>query len=117
MKQVFLSELKQKGRMQGETAVVDLGDACPTPAGKFATYVAFPTCRYSIVLLRTKDQLKLGVGYNPWSGKERLHDIASLCQKEGGGGHPVVGAVNFAHQEIDRARSALARIADALGRT
>ncbi|NUP05657.1 MAG: hypothetical protein HOW73_06310 [Polyangiaceae bacterium] len=114
MKDVFLEAVRRAGKMRGDVAVIDLGDASPTPAGKFATYVAFPDCRYSIILIRTKDQLKLGVGFNPWSGKERTHDIATLCQREGGGGHPVVGAVNFAHADLDRARAALERIAAAL---
>ena len=92
-KEVFLKTLRSAGQLRGDIAVVDLAEGTPTPAGKFATYVAFPTCRYSVVLLRTKEQLKLGVGYNPWSGKERLHDIAAICQREGGGGHSVVGGV------------------------
>lgn len=114
-KEVYLATLRRAGELRGDVAVVDLADATPTPAGKFATYVAFPTCRYSVALLRTKDQLKLGVGFNPWSGKERLHDIAAICQREGGGGHAVVGAVNFAHAEIDAARATLARVTKELG--
>lgn len=112
----FLERLKRSGKLAGEVAVVDLGDDVVQPAGKFATYVAFPKARYSVALMRTRDQLKLGVGWNPWSGLERRHDIAEICRREGGGGHAVVGAANFPHERIDEARAALARVVDALGR-
>jgi hypothetical protein len=114
MKEAYLTALRTSGSMRGDVAVADLSAGGPTPAGKFATYVAFPSCRYSVVLLRTPDQLKLSVGYNPWSGKERGHDIAALCQREGGGGHAVVGAANFAHAELATARAALARVVASL---
>lgn len=109
-KESFLSAIRERGRVRDDVAMIDLGDVSLIPAGKFATYVAFPGARYSVVLLRTKEQLKLGVGYNPWCGQARRHDIATICQREGGGGHPVVGAVNFAHDRIADARAALARV-------
>ena len=112
----FLERLKDAGTLRGDIAVIDLGDNVVHPAGKFATYVAFPKARYSVTLMRTRDQLKLGVGWNPWSGLERGHDIADLCRREGGGGHAVVGAANFPHERIDDARAALARVVDALSR-
>lgn len=115
-KERFLGIVRQTGVVRGDVSVTDLGAQEITPAGKFATYVAFPTCRYSVILLRTRDQLKLGVGFNPWSGAQREHDIAALCKAEGGGGHPVVGAVNFAHGELDRARGVMARMVEVLGR-
>lgn len=115
-KERFLSVVRQTGVVRGDVSVTDLGAQEITPAGKFATYVAFPSCRYSVILLRTRDQLKLGVGFNPWSGVQREHDIAALCKAEGGGGHPVVGAVNFAHAELDRARASLEKMVEALGR-
>lgn len=112
----FLERLKRAGKLAGDIAVVDLGDEIVNPAGKFANYVAFPKARYSVSLMRTRDQLKLGVGWNPWSGLARTHDIAEICRREGGGGHAVVGAANFPHERIDEARAALARVVAALGR-
>lgn len=113
-KELFLSAVRQVGSLRGDVSVTDLGDREITPAGKFATYVAFPRCRYALILLRTRDQLKLGVGFNPWCGVARGHDIAALCKAEGGGGHPVVGAVNFPHSELARARATLGKLAAAL---
>ncbi len=113
-KLVFLAAVREHGHVDGEVAVVDLTSSSAQPAGKFASYVAFPQCRYAATLLRTKDQLKLGIGYNPWSGRPRGHDVAALCKREGGGGHAVVGAANFPNEALDLARAALTRVTRAL---
>ena len=44
----------------------------------------------------------------------RTHDIARLCQRYGGGGHPVVGAVTLPPGQPDEARRIGAEIAAAL---
>ncbi len=114
-KEAFLRHVSESGIVRGGVAVVDLAQAAPMrPVGKFATYVAFPGCTYSVALLRTEGQLKVGVGYNPWSGRPRRHDIASLCKREGGGGHAVVGAITFAAEDVDRARAVAERLAEEL---
>ncbi len=109
-KETFLAHVRATGKRRGDIVLVDLGDSRIKPAGKFATYVAFPDCTYSVAILRTQEQLKVGVGYNPWSGRPRRHDIASICKREGGGGHPVVGAATFGAGEIGKAREAAERI-------
>jgi hypothetical protein len=113
-KRRHLEAVHAKGRMIGRVALVDLLDDTSLPAGKFATYVAFPRCVYSVALVRTPALLKIGVGYNPWSGVERDADIASLCAAEGGGGHPVVGGVAVPSHDVDRARAIADRIVKAL---
>jgi hypothetical protein len=113
-KEAYLARVRGAAKTVGEVAAIDLSDAVAQAAGKFPQYVACPDSRYSVVLLRTADQLKLGVGYNPWSGKPRLHHLARLCQSEGGGGHAVVGGVAFAASELERARGVLARFVEAL---
>jgi hypothetical protein len=110
-KQRFLEAVRASGAMRGDVAIVDLSDAGVEVAGKFATYLAFPTCRYSITLLKTPEQLKLGVGWNPFGGKERLHDLGERCRALGGGGHKAVGAVAFARADLDRARATLTTLA------
>ncbi|HTJ83637.1 MAG TPA: hypothetical protein VL400_18085 [Polyangiaceae bacterium] len=116
-KATFLAAVRERGKASGDVVLLDLADGAPTPAGKFATYVAFPRCTYSVAVLRTRDQIKVGVGHNPWSGGARRHDLAELCRREGGGGHPVVGAIAFADKELDRARAVAQRIALELAST
>jgi nanoRNase/pAp phosphatase (c-di-AMP/oligoRNAs hydrolase) len=47
---------------------------------------------------------KISVGSNPWSPHPRTQNLAALCERHGGGGHPVVGAISFAPEELPKAR-------------
>ena len=64
-----------------------------------------------------KQQLKVGVGYNPWSGKERRHDISAICRRYGGGGHPAVGAFALPTKALAKAREAADAIVRELNET
>ncbi len=99
----------------GPVVYVDLHDAPLKASGKFVAYALAPTATYSVSLIRMKQHYKVSVGYNPWSGHERNHDIAALCKEHGGGGHPVVGAVSVALDRLDDARRIARDIIGKLG--
>jgi nanoRNase/pAp phosphatase (c-di-AMP/oligoRNAs hydrolase) len=40
----------------------------------------------------------------------RTHNIAKICERYGGGGHAVVGAVSFKPEEVEEARAAVKEI-------
>ncbi|MFN2480927.1 MAG: phosphoesterase [Pyrinomonadaceae bacterium] len=77
---------------------------------KFIPYYLHPETTYSVALTRTAYRTKISVGSNPWSPRPRTHNIASICERYGGGGHAVVGAVSFAPEEVERARQAAKEI-------
>jgi hypothetical protein len=81
---------------------------------KFIPYYLHPETTYSVALTRTPHRTKISVGSNPWSPRPRTHNIASICERYGGGGHAVVGAVSFATDEIERARQAAREIVNEL---
>jgi hypothetical protein len=64
----------------------------------------YPDCRYTVGLTRGASRVKISVGSNPWPKTPRTHDIAKICERYGGGGHPVVGAISLGTDQIDRAR-------------
>ncbi len=107
----FASRVKQAGVVMGSVVLVDLADAVMDASLKFIAYALFPKCVYSVTVLRSKHHCKVSVGYNPWSGVARRHDIASICRRYDGGGHPVVGAATFPVSEVARAREVAATIA------
>lgn len=110
-RETFIRRVKQVGTMMGSVVFVDLSDAPLDAAAKFVTYALFPEAVYSVTLTRQKQHCKVSVGYNPWCGKERRHDIAAICRRHDGGGHPVVGAASFPLSEITRARAVALSIA------
>lgn len=71
---------------------------------KFIPYWLFPQARYCVAVTAGRARTKVSVGSNPWAPVPRTHNIAEICARFGGGGHPVVGAVSLGAGEIDRAR-------------
>ncbi len=113
-KEQFKNRVRDRAENRGDVVVVDLSDEVVSAAGKFVTYALFPSAIYSVAILRTKQLIKVGVGYNPWCGKPRRHDISALCKREGGGGHVVVGAASFPTNAREKAQAAAMRIVRAL---
>jgi len=81
---------------------------------KFIPYYLFPTSLYSVSVSLSRFRSKISVGLNPWSPKQRRHNIATICERYGGGGHPVVGAISYRRDEIEKARSVAVEIAEEL---
>ena len=89
--------------------LVDLSDQLIEVAGKFVTYALYPESAYSVMLSRSKSKCKISIGYNPWSPVPRTHNIAAICERHGGGGHPVVGAISLPGRARSTRRKALVR--------
>ncbi|GAC1353156.1 MAG: hypothetical protein NVSMB1_23620 [Polyangiales bacterium] len=82
---------------RGPVVFVDLLDANTETVTKFVTYADVPDAPYSVVASKTARRCNISVGYHPWSGVVRQHDISRICERYGGGGHAVVGAIALAH--------------------
>ncbi len=100
----FKQRVAHGAKVLGQVVLVDLTDVPLDVAAKFVTYAMFPQCVYSVTLSRNKQHYKLSVGYNPWCGTPRAHDIAAICKRYDGGGHPAVGACSFPLSALERAR-------------
>jgi hypothetical protein len=112
----FVARVARAAVVLGPVVLVDISDAPIEVAAKFVTYARYPACVYSVMLTRHKQHYKCSVGYNPWCGVPRGHDIAAICQRYGGGGHPAVGACSFPLAALDKAREAARAVAEELGR-
>lgn len=77
---------------------------------KFIPYHLYPETTYSVAVTRGSKRTKISIGSNPWSPRPRTHNIATICERYGGGGHPVVGAISFSPDEVERARQAAREI-------
>ena len=81
---------------------------------KFIPYYFFPQTTYNVALTQSKFRTKISVGSNPWSPRPRRHNIAEICERYGGGGHAVVGAVSLAPQEVEKGRIIMREIIEEL---
>jgi nanoRNase/pAp phosphatase (c-di-AMP/oligoRNAs hydrolase) len=81
----------------------DLADHETGPFNKFISYYLFPEARYSVAVT-SASRAKISVGSNPWSKVPRTHEINKICERYGGGGHPVVGAISMPRAELAKVR-------------
>jgi len=108
-----IETMRKTARLERGVVFFDLADKNVAAFNKFITYYLFPEARYSVgVTLGSR--AKISVGSNPWSPVPRTHDINKICERYGGGGHPVVGAVSIPKNELARARQIAAEIVDEL---
>ncbi|MCC6524779.1 MAG: hypothetical protein IT373_19130 [Polyangiaceae bacterium] len=111
-----LARMQARAERRGEVVFVDLNEAVLETSGKFLAYSLVPDARYSVSLVRMKQHFKVSVGYNPWCGRARAHDIAALCRRYGGGGHAVVGAVSVAIDDLAGAQRIASELVSELNR-
>jgi len=81
---------------------------------KFAPYYLFPECVYSVSICPSSFRTKISVGSNPWNKTSVLHNLATICERYGGGGHPRVGAISLEPGKLDEARRIVHEIVEEL---
>jgi hypothetical protein len=102
--QAFIELVRTHAVERGGVVLVDLLDMPLEAAAKFVTYSLYPASSYSVLVTRGAAKCKISIGYNPWSPHPRLHNIAAICERHGGGGHPVVGAISLGPDKVADAR-------------
>src|SRR5512138_119545 len=106
--------VRRAAHEEGGVVTVDLVDSGIDGANKFIAYDLFPRAAYTVVVTHDAKRTKVSVGSNPWARPPRAHDISKLCERYGGGGHAVVGAVSLPPGRVPDARRIAAEIAAAL---
>jgi hypothetical protein len=96
--------VRRKARYARGVVTFDLVDEGLAGFNKFIPYYVCPETTYSVAVTRGPFRAKISVGSNPFSPRPRRHNIATICERYGGGGHAVVGAVSFGPEEVERAR-------------
>jgi hypothetical protein len=81
---------------------------------KFIPYYLFPDSAYTVSVSTSSFRTKVSVGSNPWVREPLQHNLASICERYGGGGHPKVGAISFPIGAVSEARRAAAEIREEL---
>lgn len=90
----------------------DISDRQLEGYNKFIPYYLHPEATYSIGLSKSSFRTKVAVGSNPWTKAkpEEMVNLATICERYGGGGHARVGAISFPPDKSDVARKAAAEI-------
>jgi len=83
---------------------------------KFIPYYLFPESLYTVSVTTSPFRTKVSVGSNPWARRPLKYNLATICERYGGGGHPGVGAISFEIGAVEQARQAAHEIAAELQR-
>jgi hypothetical protein len=78
---------------------------------KFIPYYLYPAGIYTVAVSPSSFRTKISVGSNPWAPVEPTHNLASICERYGGGGHARVGAISLEPGQVDEARRIAAEVA------
>jgi len=78
---------------------------------KFIPYYLHPQSTYTVSVSTSSFRTKVSVGSNPWVKEPLKYNLATICERYGGGGHPKVGAISFPIGAVDDARQAAHEIA------
>jgi len=109
-----LSLLRERAMLRDGVVTYDVVDHPRLQVSKFAPYYLYPDAHYVVGLSSLPGRTKISVGSNPWRSERRTANIATLCGRYGGGGHPAVGAVSLKPDEVTTARQNAAEIAAVL---
>ena len=105
-----LEAVRRKATFADRVVRFDLVDEGYEGFNKFIPYYLYPETTYSVALTRGSVRTKISVGSNPWAPVPRSHNIAKICERYGGGGHAVVGAISFRPDEVERGRTVMNEI-------
>ena len=102
--------VKEKAALDKGVVHFDLSEAGYDSVNKFIAYSLYPDARYSLWLGKSDKRVKISIGSNAWKPHLRSHDLSKIAERYGGGGHPVVAAISFRPDELEKARQAFADI-------
>jgi hypothetical protein len=106
--------IKERAVYERGVVSFDLTDTDIDGYNKFIPYYFYPDTTYNVALTQSEYRTKISVGSNPWSPRPRLHNIAEICERYGGGGHAVVGAVSLKPDALDEGRKYMSEIIEEL---
>ncbi len=106
--------IKQRSISERGVVSFDLAGTGIEGYNKFIPYYFHPEVTYVVSLSQSSFRTKISVGSNPWAPRPRLHNIAAICERFGGGGHAVVGAVSLKPDDLELGRKYMREIIEEL---
>jgi hypothetical protein len=106
-----LQIIREKADETGGVITFDLTGYDLEGYNKFIPYYIYPNGVYTVAVSPSSFRTKISVGSNPWSPVEPTHNLATICERYGGGGHARVGAISLEPGQVGEARRIAAEVA------
>jgi hypothetical protein len=106
--------IRENAACEGKVVYFDLIGTGLEGYNKFIPYYLFPESVFTVSVSQSSFRTKVSVGSNPWVEGPLKHNLATICERYGGGGHARVGAISFEIGAIEVARQAAREITEEL---
>ena len=106
--------IRKRAQISEGVAFIDVSDQGFEGFNKFIPYYLFPESVYNVALSRSRERIKVAVGSNPWNPTPKDANLASICERFGGGGHAKVAAISLPPSDLDRGRAIAGEIVQEL---
>ena len=107
--QEALELIRSRCEERDGTIFFDITDYPLEGFNKFIPYYLHPEATYNVGLSRSSFRVKVAVWSNPWTTMDpgKMVNLATICERYGGGGHARVGAISFPPDRADDDRKAV----------
>jgi hypothetical protein len=102
--------IQRRARQEEGVVFFDLAGYDMEGYNKFIPYYLFPDSTYTVSVSLSSFRTKVSVGSNPWAAEAPKHNLATICERYGGGGHARVGAISLEPGALEKARALAAEI-------
>jgi hypothetical protein len=102
--------IRERARQEDGVVFFDLAGEDMEGYNKFIPYYLFPSSTYTVSVSASSSRTKISVGSNPWTAETPRHNLASICERYGGGGHARVGAISLQPGALEKARAVAGEI-------
>ncbi len=96
--------IRHRARLEDGVVFFDVAREGLEGFNKFIPYYLFPKAVYSVAVSRSQERAKIAVGSNPWNPAPKAANLATICERYGGGGHAKVAAISLPPGDVERAR-------------
>jgi hypothetical protein len=109
-----IDTIRDRARQEDGVVTFDLTGYDLEGYNKFIPYYLYPASVYTVAVSPSSFRTKISVGSNPWAIEEPKHNLATICERYGGGGHARVGAISLEPGALEQARHVAREIVEEL---
>lgn len=106
----WIEIVRERGEIENGVVFFDVADKGFEGFNKFIPYYLFPAAVYCVSVSRSSERTKIAVGSNPWNPAPKTANLATICERYGGGGHAKVAAISLPPTDLESAREVARRI-------
>lgn len=96
--------IRARAEVKGGVIFFDVSEEGLEGFNKFIPYYLFPEAVYSVAVSSSPERAKIAVGSNPWNPTPKNANLATICERFGGGGHAKVAAISLPPADLVHTR-------------